>query len=73
MLSLQLKNINVSGIIFNSELDWSDHIACATMKLNKELNTFKQINRFFYANEIIMLPTFFLFCTTTVQYGCLSQ
>jgi hypothetical protein len=51
------KSINVLGVIFDSRMTWSEHIAKTTMKANKALNTVKLIRRYFETKEILNLLT----------------
>ena len=47
--------INVLGVIFDSELQWADHIAHAITKSNSALNAIRIIKRFFTRKELFEL------------------
>ena len=51
------KSINILGVIFDSNLKWSEHINSAIYKANKSLNAIKLIMKYFNTNELIQLLT----------------
>ena len=51
------KSINILGLIFDSKLQWSDHIARTIKRSTKALNAIKLIKKFFTQNELITLVT----------------
>ena len=54
---LTKKSINVLGVIFDSKLQWSEHVAKAVQKSNRSLNALKIIRKFFNTKELIALVT----------------
>jgi hypothetical protein len=46
-------SINVLGVLFDSKLNWSSHIANVINKANKALNALKLILKFFNKYELI--------------------
>ena len=51
------KTINVLGVIFDSKLQWSDHIALTIKKSFNALNAIKLIKKFFTPKELLQLIT----------------
>jgi hypothetical protein len=49
--------INVLGVLFDSRLQWSNHISKAILKANKALNAIKLIRNFFTKNELLLMFT----------------
>ena len=51
------KWINVLGVVFDSNLQWSEHVTKALQKSNKSLNAIKMIRKYFSTNELTTLVT----------------
>ena len=51
------KSINVLGVIFDSKLQWADHIAHALKKSFKALNAIRLIKKIFTQKELLSLIT----------------
>ena len=51
------RSINVLGVIFDSKLQWSDHIALTIKKSFSALNAICLIKKFFNQKELIQLIT----------------
>ena len=51
------KTINVLGVIFDSKLQWADHIAHAITKSFSALNAIRLIKKFFTQKELFQLIT----------------
>ena len=51
------KSMNVLGVIFDSKLQWADHIAHALKKSMKALNAIRLIRKFFTQKELLCLIT----------------
>ena len=51
------KTMNVLGVIFDSKMQWSNHIAHAIKRSTKRLNAIKLIKKFFNQRELISLMT----------------
>ena len=51
------KSINALGVLFDSKLQWTDHVALTIKKANGALNAIKLIKRFFTQTELIQLLT----------------
>jgi hypothetical protein len=51
------KSMNVSGVIFDSRLCWSEQVASAVNRSNRSLNVIKIIRKFFRNEELINLVT----------------
>ena len=51
------KTINVLGVLFDSKLQWSDHIALTIKKSFFALNAIKLIYKFFTPKELLQLIT----------------
>ena len=51
------KNMNVLGVVFDSNLNWSDQVAHAISKSNKALHCIKLIKFYFSNSEILQLLT----------------
>ena len=51
------QNMNVLGVLFDSRLQWHDHIALTIKKSNAALYGLKQIRYFFNPNELLTLIT----------------
>ena len=51
------RTINVLGVIFDTKLQWPDHIAHAIKRSMKSLNAIKLIKKFFTRNELLRLVT----------------
>ncbi len=49
--------INVLGILFDSKLQWSNHVSKAISKANRALNAIKLISKYFATNELLSLLT----------------
>jgi hypothetical protein len=49
--------MNVLGVIFDSKLQWTEHLSKAVQKLNRSLNALKIIRKFFNTPELINLVT----------------
>ena len=49
--------MNVLGVIFESKLQWADHIAHALKKSMKALNAIRLIRKFFMQNELLGILT----------------
>jgi hypothetical protein len=47
------KSIKVLGVVFDSKLNWSDHILYAINRANRALNTIKLIRKFFTTKELM--------------------
>ena len=62
-LLFQKKLINVLGVIFDSKMQWSDHVAYASSKALKASNAIKLIKRYFNKKEILQLITSNVFST----------
>ena len=56
-LILSKKVINVLGVMFDSKLQWSEHISKTILKANRAINAIKLVRRFFNTKEIIQLLT----------------
>ena len=50
-------NINVLGVIFDSNLNWNDQVANAISKSNKSLHCIKLIKFYFTSSELLQLLT----------------
>ena len=51
------KSIKVLGVVFDSKLNWSDHVAYAVNRASRALNAIKLIRKFFTTKELICLTT----------------
>ncbi len=51
------KSINVLGVIFDTKLQWSEHVTKALQKANRSLNAIKMIRKFFSTKELVNLVT----------------
>ena len=51
------KSIKVLGVVFDSKLNWSDHVAYAINRASRALNAIKLIRKFFNTRELISLTT----------------
>jgi hypothetical protein len=51
------KSLNVLGVIFDSKLQMSDHVANALLKSSHSLNALKIIRKYFTTKELIALVT----------------
>ena len=51
------KTINVLGVVFDSKMQWSNHVARAIKRSTKALNAIKLIKKFFNQQEVINLVT----------------
>ena len=51
------KSINILGVIFDSKLQWAEHVAHALKKSMKALNAIRLIKRFFTHKELLGLIT----------------
>jgi hypothetical protein len=51
------KSMNVLGVIFDSKLQWTEHVSKAVQKSNRSLNALKIIRKFFNTPELIKLVT----------------
>ncbi len=51
------KTINVLGLMFDSKLNWTNHIYNAVSKSSKSLNTSKIIRKYFTMKEFLLLLT----------------
>ena len=51
------KNINILGVIFDSKLQWADHIAQAITKSMNALNAIRLIKKYFTQKELFQLIT----------------
>ena len=51
------KVINVLGVLFDTKLQWTEHVTLAINKSNKSLNALKLIRRYFNSKELIQLIT----------------
>ena len=51
------KSINILGVLFDSKLQWSDHIALVIKKSFNSLNAIKLIKKFFNQKELFQLIT----------------
>ena len=49
------KSMNVLGVIFDSKLQWADHIAHALKKSMKALIAIRLIRKFFTQNKLLCL------------------
>ena len=49
--------INILGVLFDSKLTWSDHVAKTLLKTNKALCAIKLIKRFFTTRELVQIAT----------------
>ena len=50
-------SINVLGVLFDSKLTWSDHVATTLLKTNKALCAIKLIRKFFTTKELVQIAT----------------
>ena len=57
MLTAIKNNMNVLGVIFDSNLNWNDQVAHAISKSNKSLHGIKLIKYYFTNSEILQLLT----------------
>ena len=51
------KTLNVLGVIFDSKLQWTEHVAMAISKSNRALNALRMISKHFNMKELINLTT----------------
>ena len=51
------KSINILGVIFDSKLQWSDHIAHTIKNSMSALNAIRLIKKFFTQKELLWLVT----------------
>ena len=51
------KSLNVLGVIFDSKLQWSDHVANTILKASRSLNALKMIRKYFTTKELLSLVT----------------
>ena len=51
------KTINVLGVIFDSKMQWADHVAHTIKRSTKALNAIRLINKFFTRKELLNLVT----------------
>ncbi len=54
---LTKKSVYVLGVIFETKLQWSEHVAKAILKSNRSLNALKIIRKYFNTNDLIKLVT----------------
>jgi hypothetical protein len=51
------KSMNVLGVIFDSKLQWTEHVSKAVQKSSRSLNALKIIRKYFNTPELINLVT----------------
>ena len=51
------KSMNVLGVIFDSKLNWVEHISTSLFKANRALNAVKLIRRYFTCKELLTIVT----------------
>ena len=51
------RSINILGVLFNSKLQWSDHMALTIKKSRSALNAIQLIRKFFNQRELLQLIT----------------
>ena len=65
------KSINILGVIFDSKLQWAEHVAHALKKSMKALNAIRLIKRFFTQKELrgLITSNFFQYYTIMQKFG----
>ncbi len=46
---------NVLGVLFDSKLQWTNHVAKSITKANRRLKVYKLLRKFFITKELIKL------------------
>ena len=68
-----VNSMNVLGVIFDSKLSWTNHVALAINKAQNALNALKLIRRFFTHKQLLQLVTsnFYSVLFTIQKFGSL--